>query len=200
MNGFIIFIIVISLIGVLIRNKENSTETPEYEEMNPLYELVSVEADDEFSEKIIYSVRDVFIYDGKNTSDNRTQYSFYFREWTQEDVAEFSRAIKENGDIVEGKAQIIVFEKIGGISIGAFSLDNTSDDSLKIPDFDGFYRLRTNDYMFEGEPSYLLLISSIEGIRKLETTERFMEESERNGIDWYEVWPELEEIVIIDGE
>ena len=40
----------------------------------------------------------------------------------------------------------------------------------------------------------------MEGIRKLETNESFMNDSETYGIDWYEVWPKLEEIVIIESE
>lgn len=185
---------------VFVHNTVDQNESIEYADMNPLYELVAAEPDDEFSKRIIDTAGDIFIYQGSHISDKMTQYIFFFRDWTEEDVRIFSSVIKENANTIEGKAQIIVFQKVGGLSIGAFTLDNTSDESLKYPDYDGFYRLRISDIMFEGESEYLLMISSIDGIRKLEATERFMKESEKNGIDWYEVWPELEEIVIIDGE
>ena len=127
-----------------------------------------------------------------------TQYEFDFEYyWTEEDAVNFSHAILENADNIEGKAQIIVCQRVGNQSIWAFSLDNTSDEFLTVPDYDGFCRLRLDGSLFDGDPRFLLLISSMEGIRKLETTESFLKISEENGIDWYEVWPDLEEIVIL---
>lgn len=160
-------------------------------------ELVPAEADDEFSENIINAAGDAFIYQGK-TSEEMTQYEFDFEYyWTEEDAVNFSHAILENADNIEGKAQIIVCQRVGNRSIWAFSLDNTSDEFLTVPDYDGFCRLRLDGSLFDGDPRFLLLISSMEGIRKLETTESFLKISEENGIDWYEVWPDLEEIVIL---
>lgn len=186
-----------ALIFVFIRGKDNQNEPIEYVEMNPVRELVPAEADDEFSENIINSVGDVFIYRVKRVSEKMTQYEFDFEDWPDEDtVRRFSQAVTESADIIEGKTQIIVFDW-GGMQTGVFSLDNTSDESLKSPDYDGFYRLRTNHRMYDSYTPYLTLISSLEGIRKLETTESFLKESEANGIDWYEVWPDLEEIVIL---
>ena len=191
-------IILIPLIYVFVHD---NNEQMEYIEKDPFCEMESAEADDVFSERIINASDDTLIYRGKTVSENLTQYEFvYDYSWTKEDVKCFSNAITENAGSVKEKTQILVGLRSGSQSLWAFTLDNTSDDSLKRPDYDGFYRLRLDDYFFDGDSSYLELISSIGGIRKLETTERFMEESKNNGIDWYEVWPDLEEIVILENK
>ncbi len=195
----ITIIIATSLIYILIRNKENQNELFEDEEIDFDYELVPAEADDEFSERIINTVSDVFIYRGRVDIDEMTYYEFvYDYNVTEEDVVIFSQAITENSNLVKGKTEILVGLSSGSQQIWAFTLDNTSDESLKQPDYDGFYRLRTYNWLFVDSPSYLQLISSIEGIRKLEATESFMNDSEKYDIDWYEVWPDLEEVVIYE--
>lgn len=187
-----------SLICLFIRIKKNQNESVEYGELSLQYDMDPAKADDEFSENIINTVGDAIIYRGKRGGENLTQYEFVCDYYlTEEDAVKFSHSIAENADIIKEKTQIMIGLRSGSHPLWAFTLDNTSNESLGIPDYDGFYRLRLSDYLFVGDPDFMILISSMEGIRKLETTESFMKTSEENGIDWYEVWPDLEEIVIL---
>ena len=188
-------IIIISLICVLVRNREKRNEEAALEDLFIYYEMTSAEADDDFSENVIYAAGDVFMYRGKQIGEDLIQYEFVYESiWNEADAVNFSHAIAENAYVVKEKAQIIVGQSSGSLANWAFTLDNTSDESLEQPDYDGFYRVRIVDCMFPDDPEFIQLISSLEGIRKMEATETFMKISEENGIDWYEVWPELEGI------
>ena len=197
----VVIIVVISAACWIIYKTDAREVNIGSEETIPYNTLESADSDDEFSENVLSTSGGVFFYKGYTVSRARgTLYTFYYWDWTEEAVSDFSRSINESSDCLIGKSEIFVCQNNGSASYSAFALYNTSDDSLDKPDYDGFYRLRTNEMMLEWTSSYLSLISSLEGIRKLETSERFLKESEENGIDWYEVWPELEEIIVFETD
>ncbi len=43
-----------------------------------------------------------------------------------------------------------------------------------------------------------LAATGIEGIKHLRIDSEMQKKAEEQGIDWYEIWPDLEDVVIID--
>ena len=158
------------------------------------------EPDDYFSEKIMESVGDSFIYEGR-THDRESGwiYCFLITNHSEESIESFANVIFECGSH-EKKATIIVED---GYSIywPVFSLKNYSDDISDEISENFCYFCIKQDYVLE-RPfwSELHIFKYFKDIRSLTLPSEVQEKAEEEGIDWYEIWPDLEEVIVYETD
>ena len=100
------------------------------------------------------------------------------------------------------KKKIAVYVKVEnthGVE-SVLSLKNYSNDNSEQADYEGFYALSISYFMNSEEESFKdpQTYTGIEGIKHLRIDSEMQKKAEEQGIDWYEIWPDLEDVVIID--
>ena len=83
-------------------------------------------------------------------------------------------------------------------SESVLSLKNYSNDNSEQADYEGFYALSIS-YFKNSEEERLKdpqTYTGIEGIKYLEINTEIQKKAEEQGIDWYEIWPDLEDVVV----
>lgn len=93
--------------------------------------------------------------------------------------------------------QIVKRRKMRKITL---SLKNYTSDNSEQADYEGFYALSISYFMNSEEESFKdpQTYTGIEGIKHLRIDSEMQKKAEEQGIDWYEIWPDLEDVVIID--
>ena len=79
-------------------------------------------------------------------------------------------------------------------------LYNFSYDDSPTTEYDGFYRLRVfyeRGYPWWIEPD---VYTEIDNIIRLEIPDIMQEKADEEGIDWYEIWPDLEEVIVYETD
>ena len=136
---------------------------------------------DELSRSVKEAVGDDFYYQGKEKYDSG--------------VTEYQYTVKNE----QGKITVWVGIKIPGGLEDVLYLENFSDEGLDEADYDGMYAIHirkpdtAHDTCFDSPSVY----TEIEGIRKLTINAEMKKQAEKEGIDWYELWPDLEEVKVV---
>lgn len=157
---------------------------------------------DKLSRSVKEVVGDDFYYRGKKEEHDSgvTQYEYQIKKQDKEAVANLLNALNDAIRNEQGKIRVMVFAKMSVSGLEpVFSLENFSDDGLGEADYDGMYAIWIGGPdMVEAEcfydPSFY---TEIEGIRKLYIAPQMSTRAEKEGIDWYEIWPDLEEVKIV---
>ncbi len=163
----------------------------------------SLKPDDAVSRAVYDVLGKKAYYHGKEEVDGRICYDYELEKLEVETMSEFVKAVNsELGDEQE-KIKIDVDIHIYTYrSTFVCRLSNYSDDSLEKADYDGFYSLRirspdiTREQLFSEPSTY----TCIEGIRQLKIDIEMQQRAEEKGIDWYECWPDLEEVTVIGAD
>lgn len=159
-----------------------------------------IKPDDELSAYICDLMGDTFRYLGKEQQyDGATIYRYYapYESITAENISLYMNAVSS---LSADKSEHIVFglsSQIPGGSGGACSMKNyleLSDDGEKtVLEFSEMcvYSIAYQDLSdpILTEPT---TFTGVEGVRYLIVSKRMQEKAEEEGIDWYEIWPELE--------
>ena len=154
---------------------------------------------DELSRSVKEAVGDDFYYQGKHEDVFGGIWYEYLAK--KKDKAAIANLVNALNDAVENEQRKIGVQVGGEFPCGienVIMLENYSDDGLETPDYDGMYAIsiwepdHIRDECFD-DPS---IYTEIEGIRKLRIDSEMQEKAEKEGIDWYEIWPELEEILV----
>lgn len=99
-----------------------------------------------------------------------------------------------------GKEKIAIYVEVedpyGSESV--LNLKNYSNDNSEQSDYEGFYVLSISYPDFEEGLRNPQTYTGIEGIKYLRIDSEMQKRAEEQGIDWYEIWPDLEDVVIID--
>ena len=132
-----------------------------------------------------------------NDEENITYYEFINNSWTDEMRNRLATALTENVTLAEGKVCVTLWEENGfGSYSKIFSVYNFYENETGFIMLDGFYRLNTSDLFIDsdiwGRPETYK--ECFDTIMVLEIPIEFQQKAEEEGIDWYEIWPELEEI------
>jgi len=165
------------------------------------YSGIDLKPDDEFSESVKEKFGDSFHYNAhKETERYGSYYTFEIHDQTLETVTDFyefaNETFCESDKKVTISVGIVLVEGLGE----PFSLQNYTNDSTDKPDLEGLYNLHIGHVPFRHDSFWddLSIYSSFSGIRYLTVTDIIQQQAEEQGIDWYEYWPELENIEIID--
>ena len=76
------------------------------------------------------------------------------------------------------------------------NLKNYSNDNSEQSDYEGFYVLSISYPDFEEGLRNPQTYTGIEGIKYLRIDSEMQKRAEEQGIDWYEIWPDLEDVVV----
>lgn len=195
-GGALIFVFALAI--CLIMRKSKLEEVEETNNMMGTYSNYGqTEPDDDFSENVMEAVGDCFIYKGKESFDKYgTVYEFFIWKDSFESVAVISKAINENDSLISYKAEIRIEDGGAGYYYTVIKLFNYYGDDLDESNYDGFYsmRIECNDISsIWADPS---VYTPFEGIKHLEIPNALQEKADEEGIDWYEIWPDLEGVEI----
>lgn len=199
----IIFCGLILILVFLICIKTQRSESVSPEDLNSTVGSYSnygeIEPDDVFSENVMSAVGDCFIYKGKESFDKcGTIYEFFIWKESPESIVAISKAINEYTGIITDQSEIRIEDGGAGYYYTVIKLFNYYDTDQGELNYDGFFSMRIEwnemSPIWEDPTVYL----SFEGIKRLEIPDKLQEKADEQGVDWYEVWPNLEEVVVYD--
>ena len=159
----------------------------------------NLKPDDDLSRAVHDAMADDFYYVGKEEGiDGVIIYEYEIKKKEGNAITEFVNAINDYLNSEQEKITVIVFIAVPGGLRTIFNLENFSDSKLEKADYDGLYSLYIPEVFaahnnFFHDPS---IYTGIEGIRKLNIGEEMQQKAEEEGIDWYEYWPDLEEVIV----
>lgn len=162
----------------------------------------SLKPDDAVSRAVYDVLGKKVYYHGKEEVDGRICYDYELEKLEVETMSEFVKAVNSVLGEEQEKIKIDVDIHIYTYrSTFVCRLSNYSDDSLEKADYDGLRSLSINDRLDELRSVYaseaLTYYTGIKGIRQLEIGIQMQQRADEEGIDWYECWPNLEEITVI---
>ncbi len=157
--------------------------------------------DDEFSESVKEEFGDSFHYNAHEESDKYgSYYTFEIHDQNLETVIDFYEFASESFHGCDEKTTIAVgIVQVEGLGI-PFSIRNYTDETSDKADLDGLYNLHITHLMFNYDSFWddLSIYSSFTGIKYLTVTDIIQSQADEEGIDWYEFWPDLESVEVID--
>ena len=156
---------------------------------------------DKFSRAIYREMGDDiwYYYKDKGRSGEK-EYCFVIEKCDRDTLTRFAKIL--NNLAQREKKKIAVYVKVEnthGVE-SVLSLKNYSNDNFEQADYEGFYALSISYFMNSEEESFKdpQTYTEIEGIKHLRIDSEMQKRAEEQGIDWYEIWPDLEDVVIID--
>ena len=155
---------------------------------------------DELSRSVRGAVGDDFYYQGKEKYDSGvTEYGYQVKKLEKDVITNLVNTLNDAVENEQGKIRVQVYLKIPGGLDPVFSVENFSDDGLEAADYDGMYAIcirkpEVAEGTYCDSPS---LYTGIEGIKKLCINVEMKKQAEKEKIDWYELWPDLEEIEVV---
>ena len=156
---------------------------------------------DKFSRAIYREMGDDiwYYYKDKGRSGEK-EYCFVIEKCDRDTLTRFAKIL--NNLAQREKKKIAVYVKVEnthGVE-SVLSLKNYSNDNFEQADYEGFYALSISYFMNSEEESFKdpQTYTGIEGIKHLRIDSEMQKRAEEQGIDWYEIWPDLEDVVIID--
>ncbi len=164
------------------------------------YGIELIRPADELTRAVRKATGKALYYHGKEESDSGvTEYEYGMREWDKDVITNLVNALNDVVKKKQGKVRVKVYLKISKGLCPVFSVENFSDDGLEAADYDGMYavciRKLGDEYdAFCDNPSFY---TGIEGIKKLSINAGMKKQAEKEGIDWYELWPDLEEVEVV---
>ncbi|MBP3755502.1 MAG: hypothetical protein J6I66_11645 [Lachnospiraceae bacterium] len=144
---------------------------------------------------------DAFYYCGKEESDiYGDYYTFQINEKNPDLIRNFVDVLNEQVAESNDKVTVVVCIKQVEVLGEVFSLSNFSDTGLDYADYDGFYDLWIGYLMYDHDSFWddVNIYSSLVEVKKLEISDLLQEKAEESGIDWYKMWPGLEEVTVYD--
>lgn len=138
-----------------------------------------------------------------NADKNITYYEFINNSWTDEMRNRLATALTENVTLAEGKVCVTLWEENGfGSYSKIFSVYNFYENETGFIMLDGFYRLNISDLFIDsdiwGRPETYK--KCFDTITVLEIPIELQQKAEEEGIDWYEIWPDLVEVEVIETD
>ena len=161
----------------------------------------NMKADDEISKQIYEALGEDVYYISKEESQGINCYHFFLKREDKEVVKEF--LLLADGTMTQSSEKIYIYLgcQIPGGKESPFLLANYSDDPLKKANSNVIKEvyIRYPDIseceVFKDPEIYTVL----EDIQYLVIDEELQKIAEEQGIDWYEVWPTLEEMWVRSG-
>ena len=161
----------------------------------------NLKPDDEFSESVKNKFGDSFRYNAHEESERYgSYYTYEIREQNIETVTEFFQFANDSFGGTDKKITISVgIVQVEGLGV-PFSIRNYTDEGCDKADLEGLYNLHITHLMFDHDSIWddLSIYTSFKGVKYLTVTDVIQQKADEQGVDWYEYWPELVSIEIID--
>ena len=154
---------------------------------------------DKFSRAIYREMGDDiwYYYKDKGRSGEK-EYYYIIEKCDRDTITRFSKVLNDLAQEEKKKIAIYVEVEDPYGSESVLNLKNYSNDNSERADYERFYALSISYPDFEEGLRNPQTYTGIEGIKYLRIDSEMQKKAEEQGIDWYEVWPDLEDVVIID--
>lgn len=159
-------------------------------------------ADDDLSKLVYETLEEDVYYISKEDYQGITCYDFLLKKEEKKVIMEFMLTIDEALSQSSEKTIVSMYYQIPGGRESIITLRNCLDESLDEADLDGAKQIYiaypdiSECELFKDPELYTVL----EDVRFLYIEKGVQDLAEEQGIDWYEVWPTLEEMWVRDGE
>ena len=154
---------------------------------------------DKFSYVVCKEMGDDIWYYYKNKGrSGEKEYYYIIEKCDRDTITRFSKVLNDLARKEKKKIAVYVkVENTHGVE-SVLSLKNYSNDNSEQADYEGFYALSISYFMNSEEERFKdpQTYTGIEGIKYLEINTEMQKRAEEQGIDWYEVWPDLEDVVV----
>ena len=152
---------------------------------------------DKFSRAIYREMGDDiwYYYKDKGRSGEK-EYYYIIEKCDRDTITRFSKVLNDLAQ--EEKKKIAIYVEVENThgSESVLSLKNYSNDNSERADYERFYALSISYPDFEEGLRNPQTYTGIEGIKYLRIDSEMQKKAEEQGIDWYEVWPDLEDVVV----
>ena len=154
---------------------------------------------DKFSRAIYREMGDDiwYYYKDKGRSGEK-EYYYIIEKCDRDTITRFAKVLNDLAQEEKKKIAIYVEVEDPYGSESVLNLKNYSNDNSEQADYERFYALSISYPDFEEELRNPQTYTGIEGIKHLRIDSEMQKKAEEQGIDWYEIWPDLEDVVIID--
>ena len=154
---------------------------------------------DKFSRAIYREMGDDiwYYYKDKGRSGEK-EYYYIIEKCDRDTITRFAKVLNDLAQEEKKKIAIYVEVEDPYGSESVLNLKNYSNDNSEQADYERFYALSISYPDFEEELRNPQTYTGIEGIKYLRIDSEMQKRAEEQGIDWYEIWPDLEDVVIID--
>ena len=152
---------------------------------------------DKFSRAIYREMGDDiwYYYKDKGRSGEK-EYYYIIEKCDRDTITRFSKVLNDLGQKEKKKIAIYVEVEDPYGSESVLNLKNYSNDNSEQADYERFYALSIAYPDFEEELRNPQTYTGIEGIKYLRIDSEMQKRAEEQRIDWYEVWPDLEDVVV----
>lgn len=162
----------------------------------------NLKPDDRISRAVYDVVGEDMDYHGKEENGDEVTYRYELMKKEAQTISKFVNAINSSLDDKQKKISVYVSveAEIPNVWTNVVGLFNYSNSNLEKADYDGFCSLYINDDLDHWDSMFFepSTYTSIEGIRQLEIGVLMQQRADEEGVDWYECWPDLEEIIFTD--
>ena len=159
--------------------------------------------DDEISKAIYEKIGERAIYDGKTANEDRIYYRYLIKKGQFETRFEKKDLFSDIAEItnrqLEGKKGERITIALGAVfssgDEGIYTISNYSEDTGKVYDKLQVLTLYGSELADASDSSVLNNCATyfgFEDIRSLTISEKIEKNAKEEGVDWYEVWPNLE--------
>ena len=152
---------------------------------------------DKFSRAIYREMGDDiwYYYQDKGRSGEK-EYYYIIEKCDRDTITRFSKVLNDLAQEEKKKIAIYVEVEDPYGSESVLNLKNYSNDNSEQADYERFYALSISYPDFEEELRNPQTYTGIEGIKYLRIDSEMQKRAEEQGIDWYEIWPDLEDVVV----
>ena len=152
---------------------------------------------DNFSRAIYREMGDDiwYYYKDKGRSGEK-EYYYIIEKCDRDTITRFAKVLNDLAQEEKKKIAIYVEVEDPYGSESVLNLKNYSNDNSEQADYERFYALSISYPDFEDELRNPQTYTGIEGIKYLRIDSEMQKRAEEQRIDWYEIWPDLEDVVV----
>ena len=152
---------------------------------------------DKFSRAIYREMGDdIWYYYKDKGQSGEKEYYYIIEKCDRDTITRFSKVLNDLAQEEKKKIAIYVEVEDPYGSESVLNLKNYSNNNSEQADYERFYALSISYPDFEEGLRNPQTYTGIEGIKYLRIDSEMQKRAEEQGIDWYEVWPDLEDVVV----
>ena len=152
---------------------------------------------DKFSRAIYREMGDdIWYYYKDKGQSGEKEYYYIIEKCDRDTITRFSKVLNDLAQEEKKKIAIYVEVEDPYGSESVLNLKNYSNNNSEQADYERFYALSISYPDFEEGLRNPQTYTGIEGNKYLRIDSEMQKRAEEQGIDWYEVWPDLEDVVV----
>jgi len=152
---------------------------------------------DKFSRAIYREMGDdIWYYYKDKGQSGEKEYYYIIEKCDRDTITRFSKVLNDLAQEEKKKIAIYVEVEDPYGSESVLNLKNYSNNNSEQADYERFYALSISYPDFEEGLRNPQTYTGIEGIKYLRIDSEMQKRAEEQGIDWYEIWPDLEDVVV----